>query len=201
MKPSPRYSQPSASSCTRQYLSAGLSASPRTFARRCKDFGVTANSSGLIRTEKFQVSGDSVAVPKLSAKCCAATVAHSSQMKTLLLSGPRLARKASQPPQPPTRDRTSCRDFPQNEQVLHGTAARVIWEVPSISGEASTSPSGISSPPWAGSLAERVFQSAKPNCRATISRHVLCESEKFRSTRESRRDFAIVLAFFCVSIV
>src|ERR1700684_3322098 len=47
---------------------------------------LSGDSSGLIRTEKFQVSGDSAAVPKLSAKCCAANVAHSSQMKTLLLS-------------------------------------------------------------------------------------------------------------------
>jgi hypothetical protein len=140
----------------------------------------TADPSG-----EIQISGNSLAVPKLSAKCCAANEAHSSQMKTLLLSGPRLARKASQPPQPPTRDRTSCRDLPQNEQALHGTAVWVVWGVPS----------------WAGSLAERVFQSAKPNCRATISRQALWESGMFRPTRESRRDFAIVLAFFCVNIV
>jgi hypothetical protein len=150
---------------------------------------------------EIQILGNSLAAPKLSAKCCEANVAHSSQMKTLLLSGPRLARKASHPPQPPTRDRTSFLDLPQNEQVLHGAAARVIWEAPSFSRQVSTSLRGISSPPGAGSLAERVFQSAKPNCRATISRHVLWESETFRSTRESRRDFAIVLAFFRVNIV
>ena len=93
-----------------------------------------SGSSGLIRTEKFQVSADSAAVPKLSAKCCAANVAHSSQMKTLLLSGPRLERKASQPPQPPMRDRTSCRDLPQNEHVLHGSTLRVTSEISSVCG-------------------------------------------------------------------
>jgi hypothetical protein len=60
-------------------------------------------------------------------------------------------------------------------------------------------PSGFSTPPSAGNLAERVFQSANPNCRATISRHALWERETFRSARETRRDFAMVLAFFCVN--
>src|SRR6202000_1997157 len=117
-------------------------------------------------------------------------------MNTLLLSGPRLARKASQAPHPPMRERTSCRDLPQNEQLLQGSTGSVLSDVLSFPGEASDLPRDIPGSSLAGSFAESVFQSAKPICRATISRHVLWDSETFRLTRESRRAFAMVLAFF-----
>jgi hypothetical protein len=64
-----------------------------------------------------------------SAKICAASATHSSQMKTLLLSpvcGPRRARNPSQPPQPPMRVRTSCRALPQNEHLLHGALVGLV---------------------------------------------------------------------------
>src|SRR5215468_11157956 len=133
-------------------------------------------------------------------------------MKTLLLSplsGFRRARKPSQPPHPPKRMRTSGRDLPQKEQVVHGAAIVVVSAVSSfleldvsVVGDAV---SGRRVRVWrsssAGNLATSVFQSASPNCRATISRQSPCESRTLRFPRASRRDLAIILASLCVSMI
>ena len=150
------------------------------------------------------------------------------QMKTLLLSplsGFRRARKPSQPPHPPKRIRTSGRDLPQKEQVVHGTAIVVVSAVSSFFAEVSTPREGagtssvleldvsvvgdavsgrrvrVGRSSSAGNLATSVFQSASPNCRATISRQSLCESRTLRFPRASRRDLAIILASLCVSMI
>ena len=163
------------------------------------------------------------------ARICAASVVHSLQMKTLLLSplsGFRRARKPSQPPHPPKRIRTSGRDLPQKEQVVHGAAIVVVSAASSFFAEVSiplSEGAGTSSvleldvsvvgdavsgrrvrvcrSSSAGNLATSVFQSASPNCRATISRQSLCESRTLRFPRASRRDRAIIVASLCVSMI
>src|SRR5215471_4123500 len=49
-------------------------------------------------------------------------------------------------------------------------------------------------PASTSSAADSAFHSDQPNCRATISRHWLCESEMFSAASESRRDRAIAFA-------
>ena len=111
---------------------------------------------------------------------------------------------------PPKRIRTSGRDLPQKEQVVHGAAIVVVSAVSSFFAEVSTPLSegaGTSSvleldvsvvgdavsgrrvrvcrSSSAGNLATSVFQSGSPNCRATISRQSLCESRTLRFPRAS----------------
>jgi hypothetical protein len=91
--------------------------------------------------EGFPVASDSLAIATGRARICAASVVHSLQMKTLLLSplsGFRRARKPSQPPHPPKRIRTSGRDLPQKEQVVHGPVIVVVSAVSSFFAELST---------------------------------------------------------------
>src|SRR5882757_3098845 len=116
----------------------------------------------------------SAALPTVSELICAQNETHSSQMK---MHGdvPRL------PHAPSIRLRTSCCDLPQNEQD-NCSGAAVEGTRQAVSADA------------ASNVAESVFQSAKPNCFATISRHLLCESETLAAARESRRTFAIALA-------
>jgi hypothetical protein len=163
-----------------------------------------------------------MSVPTVPVTIRAVSAMHSLQMKALLLSplsGLRRARNPSQPPQPPKRIRTSGADLPQNEQGPHGVEVRsevadVLSAAEPFSAAELGVPIGISVGNTAsrsrgracrsssvGNLATRVFQSAKPNCLATISKQSLCESWTFRLSNASRRDLAMVLASWCVSII
>src|SRR5262249_55396522 len=95
--------------------------------------------------EGFPVASDSLAIATDRARICAASVVHSLQMKTFLLppfSGFRRPQNPSHPPPPPKRIRTSGRDLPQKEQVVHGAAIVVASAVSSFFAEVSTPSEG-----------------------------------------------------------